>query len=249
MHFTRPLLQALIALPLAFSATAPASAANNFPVKMSGFAVGSETFTLQGPAGTFAPDSNSTSLSVYAGEFKGTVSGPGLSGYSNISGNGSFLTYCLDLGNSFNWNTNYLYDSVITATNRFGAFKADELGRFYTAYSGLVNNAATSSAFQLGLWEIITENTHNSLSLSNGAFKAVSYGGNTATDNAIINQANNWLSHLGNVGPSHYKISVLYDAQQQDFLLAAPIPEPETWTMLLAGLGLMGGVARRRRHA
>ena len=26
-----------------------------------------------------------------------------------------------------------------------------------------------------------------------------------------------------------------------------PVPEPETWAMLLAGIGLMGAVARRRR--
>ena len=28
---------------------------------------------------------------------------------------------------------------------------------------------------------------------------------------------------------------------------AAPVPEPETYAMLLAGLGLMGAVVRRRR--
>lgn len=31
--------------------------------------------------------------------------------------------------------------------------------------------------------------------------------------------------------------------------LAAPVPEPETYAMLLAGLGLIGVVARRRRKA
>lgn len=29
----------------------------------------------------------------------------------------------------------------------------------------------------------------------------------------------------------------------------APVPEPETWAMLLAGMGIMGVVARRRRAA
>jgi hypothetical protein len=29
----------------------------------------------------------------------------------------------------------------------------------------------------------------------------------------------------------------------------APVPEPETWVLLLAGLGLMGFVARRHRAA
>ena len=31
------------------------------------------------------------------------------------------------------------------------------------------------------------------------------------------------------------------------FTIGAPVPEPETYAMLLAGLGLMGGVARRRK--
>jgi hypothetical protein len=32
-------------------------------------------------------------------------------------------------------------------------------------------------------------------------------------------------------------------------LVAAPVPEPESYAMLLAGLGLLGGIARRRRQA
>jgi hypothetical protein len=31
--------------------------------------------------------------------------------------------------------------------------------------------------------------------------------------------------------------------------LAAPVPEPETYAMLLAGLGVVGAVARRRKPA
>jgi hypothetical protein len=31
--------------------------------------------------------------------------------------------------------------------------------------------------------------------------------------------------------------------------LLAPVPEPETWAMMLAGLGTVFGVARRRRKS
>ena len=33
----------------------------------------------------------------------------------------------------------------------------------------------------------------------------------------------------------------------QDLAVYAPIPEPETYALLLAGLGLLGVVARRRK--
>jgi hypothetical protein len=31
--------------------------------------------------------------------------------------------------------------------------------------------------------------------------------------------------------------------------ITSAVPEPETYAMLLAGLGLMGGIARRRKQA
>lgn len=38
-------------------------------------------------------------------------------------------------------------------------------------------------------------------------------------------------------------------AQSQLIVLTAPVPEPETYAMMLAGLGLIGGVLRRRQRA
>jgi hypothetical protein len=38
------------------------------------------------------------------------------------------------------------------------------------------------------------------------------------------------------------------DGAESYFLVSAPIPEPETYAMMLAGLGLMGFVARRRKQ-
>jgi hypothetical protein len=39
-----------------------------------------------------------------------------------------------------------------------------------------------------------------------------------------------------------------FDTVAQDQLYLAPIPEPETYAMMLAGLGLIGFVAGRRRR-
>lgn len=47
-----------------------------------------------------------------------------------------------------------------------------------------------------------------------------------------------------------YWFEVMGSATQATYTLTlAPVPEPETWALLLSGLGLMGFVARRRSNA
>ena len=45
---------------------------------------------------------------------------------------------------------------------------------------------------------------------------------------------------------ANYKIDVLTNNVAQDFLVAT-IPEPETWALLGAGLGVIGLLRRRRK--
>ena len=63
----------------------------------------------------------------------------------------------------------------------------------------------------------------------NGAFLALMTGLNG--DNAYVN-IHTGLFPMGEI---------------RGFLHAAPVPEPETYAMLLAGLAIIGAVARRRR--
>lgn len=46
---------------------------------------------------------------------------------------------------------------------------------------------------------------------------------------------------------SSYQYEGLYTGSRQQKFYVAAVPEPETWGMLLAGLGLVGAAARRRR--
>lgn len=50
-----------------------------------------------------------------------------------------------------------------------------------------------------------------------------------------------YVEILANGGPSWTSIS--------DVKVMAAVPEPETYALLLAGLGLVGAIARRRKHA
>jgi len=68
---------------------------------------------------------------------------------------------------------------------------------------------------------------------------ATAVTGNSYSDSSIALGYN-----FGNLGKGK-QISIGYDVA----ISAAPVPEPETYAMLLAGLGLVGVAARRRRSA
>ena len=155
----------------------------------------------------------------------------------------SFVAYCIDLVQSFNWNTAF----TVTETDPnslFGGFKAGALDRLYTQHFAAANTQTLSAAFQLAVWEIVTETTaatYAALDLDTGSFRA------TAGSSTARTTADNWLQALGAGASGGYKLTALVGPNNQDQMMATPVAEPETYAMLLAGLGLMGFVARRRR--
>ena len=71
-----------------------------------------------------------------------------------------------------------------------------------------------------------------------------------ATDGGAINNLYVSLSSDGNYlreQVNHESNS--YYSWTENVAISAPVPEPESWAMMMAGLGLMGAVARRRRKS
>lgn len=72
------------------------------------------------------------------------------------------------------------------------------------------------------------------------------------------NNANSWQNTFGLKKESDYSYLLLYndyvnrgDRDYDDMVVRitlAPVPEPETYAMFLAGIGLMGAIARRHRN-
>jgi len=187
--------------------------------------------------------------------------GSTVTGLHEYGGSGGFLTYnltadpsrkngfqsfCVDIFNSFSFAV--ASTDILMPASIISSAAAVDLGRLYTNHHAEIDSRSSSgtneAAFQLAVWEIVNEGTGSYL-LNNGNFKA------TGTGSAI---AQTWLNELSTASASNYNANI-WTVQSmittgkgyaQDVVVFAPVPEAQTYAMLLAGLGLIGFSARRR---
>lgn len=115
-----------------------------------------------------------------------------------------------------------------------------------TLYSYSVNASLNYSLFDVNSPLSAVTASGTNLGIYNDLMSGASYG-SFAYSSADANQFRSIT--LNGVG-----INALNNALGGEFgiggsVLAAPVPEPETYAMLLAGLGLMGAISRRRKQA
>ncbi len=225
------------AIALAALLTANAASAGlvsaNMTLRMTGFAYGYAAVSTNASSGTIGD-----------GELAGLMTRDGQTT--------SFLTYCTDLAQSFSWNTNYAYTEVATGTaHGFTTRQADLLGKLYTLAGQGVDTTDESAAFQLAVWEIVTE-TSRSLNILNGSFQLTA-GASTLQRT----MANDWLTAAADTNAvSTFSATRLYSSTTQDFVAFKEVPRtpngsggdlPEPATYGLVGLALLGLVAARRK--
>jgi hypothetical protein len=213
-----------LAAAIALSIAAPVHAEN---VTFTGFANGSQSvhFALD-----YLDNTKDASGDVNAGGFTTILNGPP-----------SFETYCVDLYQHISFGTMYPEYSAPGTGHLFANSRAyTDLGRLY-ATAGSIDTSVREAAFQIAVWEIAYETTDGPYALGSGH---ATFTGGSAESSGALTLASTWLGALGD-GPGR-SILVLESGDHQD-VIYAPVPEPETYALFLAGLGMMGFMARRRR--
>lgn len=200
--------------------------------------VGAQFASAQVAAGDVIQLSKANNNDISGGAFNASVvSGP--------NSGASFVTFCLEKTEYVTMNTNAFVGGVTDHTvSASGSpdFLSAETAWLFTQYSNnvagfTINSTTTNAAMQNAFWYLEGEVALNALD---------------STAQSWVTQAQNAVSSHAWTGTGNAKVINLYtDANhsshaQDQLVMMAPVPEPETYAMLLAGLGVMGMVARRR---
>lgn len=106
-----------------------------------------------------------------------------------------------------------------------------------------ITNSQTAGAFQLAVWEIVSETDSQTLNIADGNFK-VTYASNPGA----LALAQTWLTNV-NSGSFQTNLSqiTIFSADYTQDLLTAQVPLPGAFGSLMLGLFGLGSLRRARR--
>ena len=163
---------------------------------------------------------------------------------TDVTTSNTFNAWCVDIFHDLALSQSYnLQSASAFYTNLGDAGKATALSYLASNSLASVTDAEHSAAFALAIWEIVNETSGSGYSLTGGNFTGTSANSNVVTyANSMLGNLSGTITMTANVWAQDNP------GTTQDLVVFAPVPEPETYAMMLAGLGLMGFVARRRKQ-
>ncbi len=183
-----------------------------------------------------------------AGGFRGTLAAAGL--FNTLS----FLTYCIELEESFYFSSGAMKGySIVDASSYFqarrvlnsnrpdGAVVAERLGQLMSWAANdatRVDSAAESTAMQLAVWNIVYDSDWSA---------APSAAAATFTDLSSYAAGATQMLQAASTTANRYEVYALTRSGKQDFLLTS-LRVPEPGSVALVGLALAGLMLARRRR-
>lgn len=243
MTISRFLTGAAVAAALAVPSMASASVTITSITADPGFRTGRVSYAPGGIGGN--PSNTVQNLNI--GRFK-------MTGVDNATMKSvTFETYCIDIFNYLHTGTFEIQTFALA-----DAVKQMQVQKLLGHTAGFIDAAATlaakkdtSAAIQMAVWEIINEAGTSGYSLGTGQFRIDgSYGTVNPAARAI---AQGYLDNMaGWAQPSGYGYRMMSainpQNNQRQIFLAAGVPEPSAWALLIAGFGVVGGAMRTRRR-
>ena len=158
----------------------------------------------------------------------------------------SFQAFCVELAQGYA-PTSAGYQSY--SIGSFSGTQASMLQGLYSTSYATLSTPQDYAAFQTAVWKI-TQDPGSTPNVDSGSFQFwyLSAVSTDEQDSAFRAEANSMLQAAASyTGAPEYTLTRLSNASYQDYVTASAVPEPESYALMLGGLGVIGFVARRRQ--